>query len=469
MKHFIIITALIFILPAQQKADIVYVEIAQSDLEYLGGWPLDRKWYAIAIDRLQEAGASEIYIDISFPNADAFHPESDQLFQQKLRSDAVFLLSDARIENDSVAMFGNFRFPATRTFRALNNLIVENGSLRIDSCQSTILGKWAADIPESFSVRFNGNVIKPDYYMTDLLRSNDLNLSGKRVLIGLNAAGYSSYIAGPDQEKLLTATELSLFIYEKLRSRAYFYRPTLIQYLVQMFLLISFFMLYLKKHKFTILIAALSVVFNLILYFNSFLLDWYMWATPLITIVLVLMKRPKARLVVSDDPELKAELQRLRKKLAYLETNPAKADRLINYVKLAEESIVCHPNSPIVDLYEKAGIVAQSSIPVMIYGESGTGKEGLANFIHKQSGRKNKPFIAINCGGLTESLIESEIFGHEAGAFTGANKQKLGKFELANQGTLFLDEIAETSEAFQVKLLRVLQEGRFERVGGNQS
>lgn len=102
----------------------------------------------------------------------------------------------------------------------------------------------------------------------------------------------------------------------------------------------------------------------------------------------------------------------------------------------------------------------------MLFGESGTGKERLAKFIHENSSRAAQPFIAVNCASLNENLIESELFGYEAGAFTGALKRKIGRFELADGGTLFLDEIGETTPAFQAKLLRVLQEGSFERVGG---
>jgi two-component system response regulator HydG len=110
--------------------------------------------------------------------------------------------------------------------------------------------------------------------------------------------------------------------------------------------------------------------------------------------------------------------------------------------------------------------VAASDTTVFIAGESGTGKELIARAIHRLSKRANGPFIKVNCGALTETLLESELFGHERGAFTGAIKQKLGRFELADHGTLFLDEIGDIPPSMQVKLLRALQEQEFERVGG---
>lgn len=112
--------------------------------------------------------------------------------------------------------------------------------------------------------------------------------------------------------------------------------------------------------------------------------------------------------------------------------------------------------------------VAPSNATVLIMGESGTGKELIAHAIHQKSNRSNKPFVAINCGALRETLLESELFGHEKGAFTGAYSRKIGLAEIASGGTLFLDEIGEMSPGIQAKLLRFLQEGEIYRVGGKE-
>jgi two-component system NtrC family response regulator len=121
------------------------------------------------------------------------------------------------------------------------------------------------------------------------------------------------------------------------------------------------------------------------------------------------------------------------------------------------------------DVFETIQKVAPSSATVLIEGESGTGKELVAKSIHFNSPRRDNPFVAVNCSALAEGLLESELFGHERGAFTGAVSSKKGRFELAHGGTLFLDEIGELSANLQVKLLRVLQEKAFERVGGVRS
>ena len=121
------------------------------------------------------------------------------------------------------------------------------------------------------------------------------------------------------------------------------------------------------------------------------------------------------------------------------------------------------------EIFRFIELVALSDISVLICGESGTGKELVAHAIHQQSERKGNPFVVVNCGAIPENLLESELFGHEKGAFTGAHAQKRGKFELAHTGTLFLDEIGELAPSLQVKLLRFLQDRRIERVGGSQS
>ncbi|MBA4313429.1 MAG: hypothetical protein C0417_12470 [Chlorobiaceae bacterium] len=130
------------------------------------------------------------------------------------------------------------------------------------------------------------------------------------------------------------------------------------------------------------------------------------------------------------------------------------------------EGIAYSTNGPMHEVISFIQKIANTPSTVLILGESGTGKELVARALHVRSERKSRAFIPVNCGALSESLLESELFGHEKGAFTGAMKERPGRFELADSGTIFLDEIGDTSESFQVKLLRVLQDGTFERVGG---
>lgn len=123
----------------------------------------------------------------------------------------------------------------------------------------------------------------------------------------------------------------------------------------------------------------------------------------------------------------------------------------------------------IVEIAKLVGQVAKTDAAVLIFGESGTGKEVVARAIHRNSRRRNHPFLSVNCAALPETLLESELFGHEKGAFTGAYYKRIGKFEQADSGTLFLDEIGDMTMLTQSKVLRVLQDRRFERVGGNET
>ena len=156
--------------------------------------------------------------------------------------------------------------------------------------------------------------------------------------------------------------------------------------------------------------------------------------------------------------------------------------KLVEHQRLIEENISLHQklekryrfeniiakSAKMQQIIELIKVVAKSNATVLITGESGTGKELVARAVHSQSYRKDKPFVPVSCAALPESLLESELFGHEKGAFTGAHAQRKGKFEFANRGTLFLDEIGEMSVNIQVHLLRVLEEKEFTRVGGNE-
>lgn len=157
--------------------------------------------------------------------------------------------------------------------------------------------------------------------------------------------------------------------------------------------------------------------------------------------------------IESDKKELRSENERLLRELKG---------------KFKVQNMVGSSNA-IQDVYRLIHQVANSSATVLIRGESGTGKDLVAHAIHYNSMRSDKPFLKVNCTALPDTLLESELFGHEKGAFTGANERKLGRFELANGGTLFLDEIGDFSLNLQVKLLRVIQFKEFERVGGTQT
>jgi len=163
-------------------------------------------------------------------------------------------------------------------------------------------------------------------------------------------------------------------------------------------------------------------------------------------------------MVERDRERLMEERNRLEQELE--EKNAAKHEGI---------AWIIGKSAAILEVTEKVQLVARCNLPVLLCGESGTGKELFARAIHEYSPRKEMPYIRLNCAALSESVLESELFGHDKGAFTGAIGMRKGRFEMADGGTLFLDEIGEISTTFQAKLLRVLQEGEFERVGGNHT
>jgi len=166
-----------------------------------------------------------------------------------------------------------------------------------------------------------------------------------------------------------------------------------------------------------------------------------------------------------DLEELKVVLHRVYKRIV-LEKENLEEQNLAR--RMSFESII--GSSPAMNgVFATVRKIAATDVPVLITGESGTGKELVANAIHNLSPRKKGPFVAINCGAIPETLLESELFGHEKGSFTGATSQRRGKFEYAQNGTLFLDEIGDLAPELQVKILRFLQEKVIERVGGRES
>ena len=167
-----------------------------------------------------------------------------------------------------------------------------------------------------------------------------------------------------------------------------------------------------------------------------------------------------------DAEELLANIEREFAYSALQRENTLLKERLGE--QFAESNIIAR-SPKMQEVLENIALIAPSDATVLILGASGTGKELVANLIHERSTRAKKPFIKLHCAALTEALLESELFGHEKGSFTGATEQKPGRFELANGGSFFLDEVGEMSPTTQVKLLRVLQEQQFERVGGTES
>lgn len=181
------------------------------------------------------------------------------------------------------------------------------------------------------------------------------------------------------------------------------------------------------------------------------------------TAVEAMKKGAVSYFVKGNDPiELIDEIAKVYNEYKKSEVSPKTNDK-------REKSILQSENKEFKKVIDMAGKVANTSVNVLLLGESGVGKEVFANYIHTRSQRENKPFIAVNCHALSESVLESELFGHSKGAFTGATEERVGRFESASMGTLFLDEIADMPLSTQVKLLRVIENRAIEKIGSNIS
>ncbi|MGH1362638.1 MAG: sigma 54-interacting transcriptional regulator [Calditrichia bacterium] len=167
--------------------------------------------------------------------------------------------------------------------------------------------------------------------------------------------------------------------------------------------------------------------------------------------------------------EHKATIIRLEKELRDLQTASRPVNASMPETSQNTSSIIHSPDGKMADVLQMIHTFRDSDLSILIIGETGTGKELIAQELHRKGIRQNNAFIAVNCGALSTDLLNSELFGHEKGSFTGAHAARKGRFELANKGTLFLDEITETDSPFQSRLLRVLQEGTFEKVGGEKT
>lgn len=370
------------------------------------------------------------------------------------------------------------------------------------------------------------------FHFIDFLRSYDLyragspprvpvtRVRGKVVILGIAVPGIGKFVTTPYSPNF-PAVGIHATVLDNIISAQFLQVSTpLVRHLVSSLLAFAVFIL-IYRLRGSIGIAAAAGIFALYLAIN--LLSFFLFCLslptfqPIAAVILAMMsalllkqKNVRTQLAVAESNrewvekelsekekkllELEAELRRARQGLIHrneralqeqmkkyredIRTLSSEAGDSSPYVASSEsaevergefEGLVYCKSGKMADIVKLIQKVAPSDANVFLSGESGTGKELIARSIHNRSRRKDNPFIPVNCGALTESLLESELFGHERGAFTGAVKEKAGRFELANGGTIFLDEITETSEAFQVKLLRVLQSGEFERVGGTNT
>jgi len=495
-----IIVLILFIISLQPNSGHAYVyqtflretnitiEINKQDLQSLGSWPIERRWYGLAIENLIRKGADSIFIDIAFPDADPMNAESDRFFYQVLmKHQHIFIQHEYnRSESDSLLILGSSPFPPGRIILPLSESFEISGNLFLltkspeKSLTNHLLPEQAISPPVGLVIP--DHLPNPDFTFSEILKDNFYFEPGSNVFLYLNHPGFTSYIAAGNNRGL-PASQLQWWAVNNIKNGNFVYPWPHWRYVIfAVALIIPGILAYFRNRSlfyFVCGVYVLEIVIIAVLFGFHIYLPPYLYFSALFPIPAFLFNYIRYRSVrrLPEDYFAKPgnKLSRdERKELEDLRYRVGFYDKLKNAAfqdaeEIDSESIIFHNSSPVASLLVKAKNVAKTNIPILISGESGTGKEELASFIHHHSNRADYGFFALNCGSLNENLVESELFGYEKGAFTGAVKTKKGQFELADGGTLFLDEIAETSPAFQVKLLRVLQEGKFQRVGGTET
>ena len=564
----------------QSDSSIVVIYADNQDLEFLGGYPIPRVFFATLIHALHEAGSSVIGFDIVFEKPNPMYPEYDTLLVEAVRSAGNVVFAQYAREQDVIEQKGALylrRDDPVRSFDALYAATTSHGYSNI-SAQAPIrtipiaypmeistTGEAApAELKPSFlmhlvsyamqarksasvsitkrspfygytsvypfmqSINYAGDRTKyRTYPLVTFLKAYDslaqgyevtfpfASLKNTSVIVAIIAEGRSRFVQTPLDDafpvSLLHAAALDTIFQHK--EIVYIHRSLMVG-LSALFTFPFFFGL--KKWRWGGSIAFI-VILLLFFLFNQisfsflrlhipvlpgmlFILSGYVFRilrerkirhridSELQTRLASLQRQleikqaevEQVKIQLDSDAMHADELHRLREKISEAEREIQALRKNIDEEEVKEgavdmpegaiefERTVYAPTSPMKKIVEQIQSVAAQEVTVVLYGDSGTGKELAARAIHARSARKDKPFIAVNCGALSETLLESELFGYEKGAFTGAQKTQTGRFERASGGTLFLDEIGETSEAFQIKLLRVLQEGEIERVGGTE-
>lgn len=452
---------------------LIPVAITQSDLKALDStWPLNRRYYGLLTDQIKSVSGGAIFIDLAFPARDFLHPESDLYWYTTLSHyDNVYILASAG--SDSLLMG---HFPAQRRlfFSPFPDVI-----------RVTDRGLICRNLPGTGPSLSDRDLWVPWPALSEMGPSFTALITGQsqpdtaNYFIFTDLPGLTSYIVHPGTQEAWATGRLYAWCIQSVRDgRWAWFLPDWVWAVSGLVLLtIASLIVFLAPGRWLLTATILAGVFIPgLATFSGYHVPAIIWLFPLVPLGPFLIRQlqqvilsgrtgqqPLTAFQTEPDPSIHRELTDLKYKLRFYEDIST-----VKPIAPAEgpDGLWYDPRGPFADLIGRAAVVAASDISVMILGESGTGKERLARFIHDRSGRAKKPFIAVNCASFNENLIESELFGYEKGAFTGAMQTKPGRFELANGGTLFLDEIGETPPSFQVRLLRVLQEGIFERVGG---
>ncbi len=512
-------------------SSIVIIHINNNDIERLGGWPLKRSYYALLINKLTKFNVKKIGIEILLSSNMAAQSIYHNLLKEELLKSGKVVLSSI-VTNQSktgefydrdTLIYSQPKIDLPQLLSGHLNYIVKEG-IYVPS-EISINNKRE----KAFAYQLAGekyfkekDLIKVNFYtswknfksyslieffrLAESEKNFSENFNNKIVLIGVSDPTVAKTISTFYDEELPGVGFHAIVLDNILTERMLIYQKAVFISVVFILIFIISSQINLKifQVKTEFMAFIIFLLFSYIL-FNYFFIenDYALVLIPALFLfitegifyfirsktvldetskeiaalrfalknkeqLLLELQKEKEKLQDDSDAQLINKINKLKEEIKLLKKYnddevdyPAKETKIFEGIVYASKEM-----EKIVRMIEK---IAPSDATVLILGESGSGKELVARAIHNLSSRKNKKFVAVNCAALTESLLESELFGHVKGAFTNAYQDKKGRFEIADGGTIFLDEIAETNENFQAKLLRVIQFGDFESVGSSET
>ena len=513
-------------------SNIVIINITENDISAIGPWPIKRSYYALLIKSLSDLKVKSIGLEVFLSARFATQSVYDNLLTKEIMKAGNVVLSSTGGSvqlNNSIYKTDSLSYPTPK----LLNEKIKTGHLNFiedDVIIIPLVLKTRNETEKAFSLQLaDKNLSRKNIEVNlfsswekfrnysliqffDLYRNQKESLKflrNKIVLIGISDPQLALFVSSPFDEEV-PGVALHAFAVDNILNKHWINSDTIFSPII--FLLFLCFVAFYTEEKSVRKLSAIYVSIFILIFALSFILlkfsflkvSYSYFLIPFLFLVLteLILYISKSRNLLIDAlaetqvlknvlKSKESELTKLQKELDISSESPQLLEKIktlkedINRLKEKEEDQsaaeintneepenfygMVYKSKVMANVVDLVKRTAPEDANILVLGESGTGKELVAKAIHTLSKRKDKNFVAVNCGALSDSLLESELFGHVKGAFTGAISDKKGRFEAADNGTIFLDEIAETSENFQVKLLRVLQTGDFEKVGSSKT
>lgn len=513
--------------------NIIIIHFSEDDIARIGPWPIKRNYYALLINQLTSIGVKKIGLEIFLSSRFVTQSVYDNLLMKEIEKSGKVVLScvaGSIVEKNNLFLTDSLSYPSPKLLN--ERLLTGHINFIEDDNYEVPLSLRQNEINEkAFSLQLSGNESEDKSVIVNFIsswqkirkysalefaelmysQSNELKrFENKIVIIGISDPQIASTIQTPFDEQMpgvalhafaleniinsrginVKYYELSALIFLLIILGVIIYRSISSKNILAKYITIGIAVLIISFILSAFFFCKISIAFFLIPFLTLIITDITLYfiqgqkelkgALDETSVLRNLLYTKESELdsLQKEKKESGRESSQLVEKINSLQSDIKKLkgsedDRSQAEIKVSGrvENFfgIVYSSSSIAQVVELIKKAAPTDTTILVTGESGTGKELVAKAIHLLSKRKDKNFVSVNCAALQDSLLESELFGHERGAFTGAVADRQGRFELADNGTIFLDEIGETSENFQVKMLRVLQSGEIEKVGSTKA